>query len=129
MNRTIEWILSLFLIVGTLGFYLAFSLTHLNMTKEDRNVKKLRKVSFKQFKEEFLKVGKWEIGGDYEGQSLFSDDFFEDNRYLNSVYLHASIYRFGDVGYLMTPMGFFLAERLIRRTSRDINNLRKPYIK
>lgn len=73
----------------------------------------LTKSSLKQFKRGFDKVD-WYASEEFNG--LFDDT--NENQYYN--YIHASIWRMFGVGYILTPYGYFMASRLIRRKIKQL---------
>jgi hypothetical protein len=100
MNRRIEQILSLPLWI--ILFPLAPNvLTHWDMVKGNRYVKKLKRASFSDLKKEMDKV-KWEYNPSWPKSLFDTNDYYAN-------YFHASIFRFGDVGYLMTFLGYIMA--------------------
>lgn len=120
MSRTLEQIISL---PAYLTYFpLIPTLTHWEMVKRDCYVKKLKRATYQELKEKLLSV-EWSYDPSYP-TSLF------DNSGKN--YFHASIFRFGDVGYLLTPYGYLMASLLQRKIRKQLPGYRmsiKPYVK
>lgn len=119
MNKKTEVLISIAFNILTLGVFYIGVTTHREMTKEDYYVKKLKCASFAELKEKMLSVS-WRYDFSYPG-SLFDG---QEN------YFHAGIYRFKDVGYLMTTYGYLKSKRLqkeIRKTFTGSYSP-KPYI-
>lgn len=93
------------------------------MVKKDQNVKKLKRATYAEIKEKMLSI-QWRYDSNYPN-SLFDKNDYDAN------YFHADIFRFGDVGYLLTPYGYLMAkslQRKIRRSLSDYTPTRKPYV-
>lgn len=82
------------------------------MVKGDYKVKKLKKASYSELKDKMLSV-EWE----YDPNHPYS--LFDKNDY-NANYFHASIFRFGDVGYLLTIYGLIRANMLQRKIRKGL---------
>lgn len=118
MNRTTEKLISIVINIFTLGIYGVVELaTHHGMVKGDVDCEYLKKASFADFEREFKKR-RWVVHRPWMS-SLFCGD-------RRDGYLHADIFRFNNVGYLMTSYGLMRARRLIRREVRK--RIMKPYI-
>lgn len=118
IERFLEQIISVFFF-----FTWIEAAVHWEMTTEEDSVKKLKKVTYRQFKHKALNTD-WDVN--YKS-SLFKKSLIISN---GIALFHASIVRFEDVGYIMTPYGFFkasiLAKKIVKRKFKGYN---KPYIK
>ena len=118
MNRKAEQFISFFINIFTLGCWRFMEVaTHRYMTEGETECEYLKKASFVDFIREFEKR-EWVVLRPYM-DSLFCPDEKDG-------YLHADIFRFGNVGYLMTAYGLIKARRLIRKEVRK--RVMKPYI-
>ena len=120
MNRFLENIISipLWLLIAPA----VMTLAHWSMVKTSFEVKKLKKATYKELKEKMLSVN-WEFDPNHPC-SLFDSNRFYEN------YFHASVFRFGDVGYLLTPFGLLMANILQRKIRKSLPTYHfKPYIK
>lgn len=122
MNRTQEQIVSIGLYILTAGVLLIPISTHHSMVRGCARVKKLKRATYKELKEKMLTVN-WIFDANYPN-SLFTEDYY-------SNYFHASIFRFGDVGYLMTAYGWIMANVLQRKIRKNLEGFTlsgKPFI-
>lgn len=98
-------------------------LTHWSQTKGNYSVKKLKKATFSEIKQKMLSI-EWKYDSQYS-HSLFDKKDFKAN------YFHAGIFRFGNVGYLLTPYGYWKAsmlQRKIKKSLPDYISTCKPYV-
>lgn len=120
MNRLTEKIIGFFINILTFGFFNVQGKTHREMVKGDNKVKKLKRVSYKEWREA-MSLFNWTIDTAYHSSLFTSSD----------AYAHASIYRFGDIGYILTDFGAWRASMYIRSVFRKqykLLLLEKPYI-
>lgn len=121
MNRKLEQIISIplwLLIIPGIA-----TLIHWSMVKGNDRVKKLKKASYADIRKKMLGV-EWIWKQQYPN-SLFTDG------YPNTNYFHAGVFRFGDVGYLLTPYGYIRASILqgkIRKGLPGYISIIKPYV-
>jgi len=97
--------------------------THWDMVKEDGDCKFFKKATYSEIKRKMLSVN-WEYDYKYPG-SLF------DRKNKHKNYFHASIFRFGDVGYLLTPYGYLRAsilQKIIRKKLPEYKERQLIYI-
>jgi len=113
MRRILEQIISiLFIDIPTLGLYRYIKVgTHHYMVKEHSDAKYLYKASFSDFKKEFNKR-EW----------ILMPFYYSLKTPKSEAYLHADILRFEQVGFLMTPYGFLIANFLIRKKYLELEN-------
>lgn len=98
-------------------------LTHWSMTKNNYYVKRLKRASYLDIKGKMLSI-------DWTYNSLYPHSLFDRNNY-HENYFHASIFRFGDVGYLLTPYGYYRAcilQKKIRKSIPEFISRDKQYI-
>jgi len=121
MNRTLEQIISIplwpFLFINT---YI-----HWSMTKGNYRALKLKKASAKDLKNKMLSI-KWEF------YYIYPNSLFAEHGEYEKHYFHASIFVFDNVGYMLTPYGYLIAnilQRRIRKTLPGFEKFCKPYIK
>lgn len=103
-------------------------LTHLEMTKNDAYVKKLKKASIREIKQKMLSV-EWEFDR-HCSDSLFGSNH-DYNTWKYNNYYHASIVRFNGVGYILTPLGYLYSQYLqkkIRKGLEGFEDYKKPYV-
>lgn len=95
-----------------------FTTVHWKMVKDHPSVKRLKKATYREIRDKMLDTN-WYI--DSFKPSLFTHD--------DSAYFHADIFRFGDVGYLLTPYGYLRACALQRKIAKELDKVNeKPYI-
>jgi hypothetical protein len=119
MKRWMEQILSIPLCLTII--ILPFWLTHLEMVKEDSDCKALKRATFTELKKLMLSVD-WIFNPMYPS-SLFTKGWQTE--------VHADIYKFENVGYLLTPYAYLRAkilQRKIRKTLPGFEKYSKPYI-
>lgn len=80
---------------------------------------KLALASYAQFKRDFYTVD-W-IAKPQWDKSLFSKEAYDIN------YLHASIFKINNVGYILTPIGYLRASFLIRKTCKRLKAAHPEY--
>lgn len=123
MNRVTEQIISIPVYLSLYGA--VAPATHWDMTKDCSNVRRLKRATFEEVKEKMLNAN-WVFVSRFP-DSLFSPDFTGEN------YFHAGIIRFGDVGYLLTPYGYYRAMALQRQIRKALvggsNITGKPLVK
>lgn len=123
MNRRLEQLISLPIYILTFCIGGIAVWVHHSMVKEDYQVKKLKKASYKEIKEKMLNT-KWRFDPNYP-HSLFGENFYDN-------YFHAGIFRFGDVGYLLTLYGYIRVNILQRQIRKSIvgsnSSYGKPYV-
>jgi hypothetical protein len=126
MTRTLEQIISIPLY---LTFFPAIgAISHWHMTKGDNNVKRLKRATYKEIKEKMLSID-WTYNPNHK-HSLF--DYAGQYDLWGRNYFHAGIFRFGDIGYLLTPYGYLMAWRLqykIKKALPTYTTGKKPYVK
>lgn len=120
MDRLTERIIGFFINILTFGLFNLQGKTHREMVKENYKVKGLKRVSYKEWREAMSSLN-WTIDKRYPS-SLFTT---------SDAYAHASIYRFGDIGYILTDFGSWRARMYIKSVFRKrykLLLLKKPYI-
>jgi hypothetical protein len=121
VERTIEWVLSIPLILLIIPF--ALWATHISMVKDDDGVKRLKYATFREIKEK-MKTTKWIF------DKFYPSSLFALNR--SEAQFHAGIFAFNETGYLLTPFGYFMAsayQRKIRKTLPRYDEWDKPVVK
>lgn len=110
MKRRVEQLISIPIYIT---FFLCIPVfIHWDMTKSSWYVKRLKRATYAEIKEKMLSV-EWRYDWQYP-TSLFDKKDFNEN------YFHASIFRFGDVGYLLTPYGYWMASLLQRKIRKSL---------
>lgn len=90
------------------------------MVKQCYRVKKLKRSTYSEIRDKMLAV-------EWEYDISFPNSLFDRS---DSNYFHAGIYYFENVGYLLTPYGFIMANLLQKKIRKSINgySTSKPYI-
>lgn len=112
-EQVISWVAAVFLLPLIPFLIIIWSEYEVYISMTKSKGAPLTKSSFKQFKRGFNKVD-WYASAEFNG--LFDDT--NENQYYN--YIHASIWRMFGVGYILTPYGYFMASRLIRRKIKQL---------
>lgn len=112
MNRFLENIVSIPLWVL---LFIPTRVQH-EMTQKDKLCKKLKKATYREIKEQLLRVD-WTFNPNYP-YSLFTKE--------EGTCFHASIFCFKGVGYMLTPYGYLqacLLQRKIRKHSLTLTGI------